>query len=531
MHYNILAADKISEEGLSLFEGDARFVVDRISGLTEDQVCEIIPKYHGLIVRAATQVTERVLAAATNLRVVARAGVGVDNIDVEAATRRGILVINSPDGNVTSAAEHAIALLFAVARNVHRADRTMRENKWLKNELTGVELKGKTICVIGFGKVGQIVGRVCKAIGMRVVVFDPFVSSALAFKSGIELFPDLKQALVQADFVTIHTPLNDKTRNLIDAKAFAIMRKGVMIINDSRGGIVNEADLVEALRSGKVAGAGLDVFEQEPLGESPLREFENVVLTPHLGASTKDAQLRVAIDVVEQMMAFLTQNRIMNAVNMGSLSAEAYRVIAPGITLCEVMGSLHRQLLQGHCAEIHLDLYGPMAEHDQFLVQAFLKGYLQGTTGSGYVNTINAMSIADQRGLSTTVSKHTSGGDYTHYFRATVKGSGEELVIAGSVLENTLPRIVQIGPYRMEVSPARHSLVLKNQDVPGIVGQLGTVLGNAKVNIADMRLGRHGNTALSLITVDSGVPGDVLDRIRQIPGIDSAQTVELPMLA
>lgn len=527
--FNILIADKVALDGLEAYTQSAAFNFDERHKITPQELLRDVANYDAVIVRSRTQMTAEVIAAGgSRLKVIGRAGVGVDNIDIDAATHHGVLVMNTPEGNITSAAEHALALMMTMARNIPQADSSMHEGKWEKAAFTGVELHGKTLGVIGTGKVGRIVSRVALALGMRVLAYDPYIPQALAEKFGIELGKDLDDVLSQSDLLTIHTPLNEKTRGLIDRNAIAKMPWGVRIINAARGGILDEAALVEALESGHVAGAALDVFSEEPLGDSPLRKFSNVILTPHLGASTVDAQTRVAVDIVAQVAAYLKDKRVLNAVNMASLSSDAFVQVEPFLGITEVIGAMHRQLLSGQPESIDVNLYGLPAEHDAIVTQAFFVGLLQGTCATT-VNLINASTFARERHLRWSVSKREQGTNYRNLVEVTVKAGDEELCIAGSISEAGTRRIVRVGNYRMEAEPQQCMLVMWNTDVPGIIGTVGTILGNAGINIGEWRLGRFEKTAFSLISVDSEVDESLRKAIASNRAITRVELLKLPV--
>jgi len=521
----ILIADALSEVAISSLR-ETGLETDVKTGLSEDELVELIGNYEGVIVRSGTKVTARVLDAAKKLKVVGRAGVGVDNVDVEAASRRGVVVMNTPLGNITSAAEHALALLMALARNIPAADWSMKSGQWDKKRFAGVELAEKTLGVVGMGKIGQIVTRTMLAKGMKVLAFDPFLPERRARELGATLveFDDL---LARADFITIHAPLTDRTRDLFDAGAFGKMKKGVRIVNCARGGIVNEADLAKALADGKVAGAALDVFEQEPLpAESPLRGVPNVVLTPHLGASTKEAQEKVADAIAEQFALFFTTGKILNAVN---LSVTLTPEIEPFANLARTLGSMLSQLSSKPPVRLLCSARGRIAAED---THALAVSALQGLLSHWHdrtVNLVNAPMVAEERGIVITEEKSLESPSYANVVRVAVETDDGECSVAGTVFEGREPRITEIDGFVVDIKPEGHMIVLFYPDRPGMVGKFGTILGNADINIAGMDVGRkekRGRACIAL-SVDEVVPPSVLDEMRKAIETGEAHLVKL----
>lgn len=508
----ILIADPLNDKGAGILK-DGGLTAETHAGLKEDQLCEIIGQYDGLIVRSATTVTPKVIAAGKKLQVIGRAGVGVDNIDLKAATAAGIIVQNTPLGNITSAAEHAIALLFASARNVAKADKEMKAGKWGKKGLTGVELTGKSLGIIGMGKIGGILLRVAKALDMQVLVFDPYLTDARAkdldvVKLGID------DMLKQADFVTIHTPLTNETRNLINKDRLKLMKKSARIINDARGGIINEADLYEALKAGTIAGAALDVFETEPLAaDAPLRSLENITLTPHLGASTEEAQERVAEDIAKQFVEFFRDGVIRNAVN---LAVQLNPALAPYAKLSEMLGSMTAQMSKGPVAKLKVGIQGKIASGETREISlCALKGLL-GRTTTDPITMVNVTGIAEQRGVELVENKSEKTTTFTNLVEVTAETAEGSVTVAGTVYDGKEGRIVRIKDFDIDLKPSGTILLMFYGDRPGMVGKIGTILGEADINIANMAVGRRekrGQAAIAL-TVDESVPPEVLQKIR-----------------
>ena len=480
--------------------------------------------------RSATTVTPKIIAAAKKLQVIGRAGVGVDNIDLKAATAAGIIVQNTPLGNITSAAEHAIALLFSSVRNIPRADRDMKTGAWPKKGLTGVELTSKTLGIMGMGKVGGIVARVAKALDMTILVYDPYLTDRKAEELGVSKC-DLDTLLQKSDFVTVHTPLTPETRNSLNKDKLKLMKKSARIINAARGGIVNEADLYEALKAGTIAGAALDVYETEPLdADSPLRKLENVVLTPHLGASTEEAQERVAEDVARQFVDFFRDGVIRNAVN---LSVVLDPKIAPYARLAEILGNINAQMARDPIVSLKVGVYGKLAAADtRELGMSALKGLLAKSTGYP-VTLVNAPGIAEARGIALIEHKSEQVRNYQTFLVVSAtsespSGEIQERTLAGTCFEQD-PRIVRINDYEIDLKPAPNILLMLYPDRPGMVGKIGTILGEADINIASMAVGRRekrGQAAVAL-TLDDAVTPEVQQRIRQAITVEDLFVIEL----
>jgi D-3-phosphoglycerate dehydrogenase len=520
----VLVSDALSPTAVQIFR-DRGVEVDYMPelGKDKDKLLELIPAYDGLAIRSATKVTEKLIAAATNLKVVGRAGIGVDNVDIPAASRRGIIVMNTPFGNSITTAEHAIALMLALARQIPEANASTHAGKWEKNRFMGVEITGKTLGVIGCGNIGSIVATRGVGLKMHVIAFDPFLSEDRASQLGVEKV-DLETLFARSDFITLHTPLTDKTRNLIDAKAIAKMKDGVRIINCARGGLVVEADLVEALKSGKVAGAGIDVFEVEPATQNALFGMENVVCTPHLGASTTEAQENVALQVAEQMSDYLIKGAVTNAINMPSITAEEAPRLKPFIKLAEVLGAFVGQVTEDPIKEVEILFDGSTATmNTRALVSATLAGLIRPQVAD--VNMVSAPIMAKERGVILSEVKRDKSGVFDGYIKLTVKTEKQTRSIAGTCFSDHKPRFIQIKGINLDAEVGQHMLYTTNPDAPGIIGLLGTICGENGVNIANFALGRDhpGGDAIALLYLDAPFPEHVLAELRANPKIQSAK--------
>jgi D-3-phosphoglycerate dehydrogenase len=520
----VLVSDKLSKTAVQIFKDrgvDADYQPDL--GKDKEKLLAIIGDYDGLAVRSATKVSEKLIAAAKKLRVIGRAGIGVDNVDVPVATQRGIIVMNTPFGNSITTAEHSIAMMLAVARQLPAADASTQAGKWEKNRFMGVEITAKTLGVIGCGNIGAIVADRAIGLHMKVIAYDPFLSDERALQLGVDKV-DLDELFRRADFITLHTPLTEKTRNIIDAAAIARMKDGVRIINCARGGLVVEEDLAEALKSGKVAGAGIDVFVNEPAETSPLFGLANVVCTPHLGAATSEAQENVAIQIAEQMSDYLIDGAVANALNMPSITAEEAPRLIPFVRLADQIGSFAGQLTETTIRAITIEYAGDVAEmNTRALTAALVAGLLRPILSE--VNMVNAPVVARERGMAVDETRQTQRGAYETYIRLTVKTERQERSVAGTVFSDGKPRIIQIKGINMEAGFARNMLYVTNSDRPGFIGRLGTLLGNERVNIANFNLGRTapGEDAISLIEVDEPISDEVLGRVRVLEGVVQAR--------
>ncbi len=522
----VLISDKLAPEGVSILEAAEGIEVTNRPGLSKDELLSIIGDFDGLVIRSGTKVTAEVIAAATKLRVVGRAGIGVDNVDVDAASKRGLVVMNTPGGNNVTTAEHAISMMLAAARMIPQANATLRAGQWKRNDYVGTEVFAKTLGIVGIGNIGSIVADRAAGLKMRVVAYDPFITEEAAARLGIELVA-LEELYARAHFISVHTPLTPDTRGLIGDKAFAAMRDGVFIVNCARGGIVDEKALLAALESGKVAGAALDVFSEEPpAADDPLVAHPNVVATPHLGASTGEAQLNVAIAVAEQVRDYLVSGSIVNAVNVPSLSAEAAETLAPYVELAERLGSLQAQVARGVPEEVSIEYRGEVAELDCRPVTASV---LMGLLRPGMeppVNIVNAPLLARERGVHVSETKCEARG-FASSIRVSFRGGGTDNVLEGAVFGGAIARLVRFGDFHLEAVPEGCILILNNRDVPGVVGRVGNFLGEQGINIAGLVLGRINGEAVSFVHVDSPLNSDQLDKLRALQDITAARMVEL----
>ncbi|QIG78443.1 phosphoglycerate dehydrogenase [Stakelama tenebrarum] len=517
----VLISDKMSPKAAEIFR--ARGIeVDEITGKTPEELKAIIGDYDGLAIRSSTKVTKEILEAATNLKVIGRAGIGVDNVDIPAASAKGVVVMNTPFGNSITTAEHAIAMMFALARQIPEADASTQAGKWEKSKFMGVEVTGKTLGLIGAGNIGSIVASRALGLKMKVVAYDPFLTPERAIEMGVEKV-DLDTLLARADFITLHTPLTDQTRNILSAENLAKTRKGVRIINCARGGLVDEDALKQGLDSGHIAGAALDVFKTEPAKESPLFGTPNFISTPHLGASTSEAQVNVAIQVAEQLSDYLLSGGVTNALNMPSLSAEEAPRLKPYMALAEKLGSLVGQLAHGALDSIAIEVEGAAAELNQKpITGAVLAGLMK--RYSDTVNMVNAPFLAKERGLDVREVRHEREGDYHTLVRVTVSTDAGERSVAGTLFGDAKPRLVELFGIKVEADLAGDMLYIVNEDAPGFIGRLGTTLGEAGINIGTFHLGRResGGEAILLLSVDHEVTSDLIARIRTLPGVRTA---------
>jgi len=520
----VLISDSLSPRAVEIFR-ERGVEVDVKTGLKPDELKAVIGGYDGLAVRSATKVTKDILAAAKSLRVIGRAGIGVDNIDVPAATAAGVVVMNTPFGNSVTTAEHAIAMMFALAREIPAANTSTHAGRWEKNRFMGVELTGKVLGIVGCGNIGAIVAERAIGLKMRVHAYDPFLSDERAKDIGVRKV-ELDELFATADFITLHTPLTDQTRGIIDAKAFAKMKRGVRIINCARGGLIVEADLKAALESGHVAGAALDVFAEEPAKENPLFGMEQVVCTPHLGASTTEAQENVALQVAEQMADYLTTGAVTNALNMPSVSAEDAPKLRPYMKLAEQLGSFAGQITESGLRSVTVEYSGAVAElNTRPLTQLVLKGLLQPLLNS--VNMVNAPVIARERDIELKETKRTGDIDYQTLITVTVRTENRLRTVAGTLFGGEKPRIVQIDEVGMEAELAPHMLFVRNEDKPGFIGRLGSTLGDAGVNIATFHLGRSapGADAVALVAIDQALGEDLRAKVAALPGVVRVRTL------
>lgn len=525
----ILVADPLSEKGMTLLKNESDIQADSKTGLKPEELIKIIGDYDGMIVRSETQVTEDIINAGKKLKVIGRAGVGLDNIDVPAATRRGIIVMNVPGGNTISTAEHTCSLLLSMSRNIPQAFISLKSGKWDRKKFTGVELFGKTLGVVGLGRIGMEVTKRMQAFGMHVLAYDPYVTKERGDQLGVKIV-ELKEIFTQADYITVHVPLTKETKALIGEEEMKIMKKNVRLINCARGGIIEEKALYENLKSGKVAAAAVDVFEKEPPpADHPLLTLENFIATPHLGAATTEAQVQVAVDIAQQLIDTLKGRMVRNACNIPSVEPEVLALVGPYLTLAEKLGRLQSQLIEGRVEEIHIRYSGDVSGVNVAPITiAAVKGFLEPILKEN-INYVNAPFIAKERGIRVVESKSTEVEDYATLITISAKIDGQERVVAGTLFGKRDLRLVRIDDYRIECDPSGYLLIISNEDVPGIVGSVGTLLGKHKVNIANMALGRNtkGGKAVTGLNVDEEVSEKVLSELRKLPHVLEARLVKL----
>jgi D-3-phosphoglycerate dehydrogenase len=521
---SVLIADELSPRALEIFR-ERGVDAELRTGLKPDALKACIGEFDGLAVRSATKVTADILGAAAKLKVVGRAGIGVDNIDLPAATQRGIVVMNTPHGNSITTAEHAIAMMFALARQLPQADKSTQAGKWEKSRFMGVELTGKTLGIVGCGNIGAIVADRAHGLKMKVVAYDPFLSDERARDLGVQKV-ELDELLARADFITLHTPLTEQTRNLIDAQAIARTKPGVRIINCARGGLVVEADLKAAIESGHVAGAALDVFAEEPAKQNALFGLDQLVATPHLGAATTEAQENVAVQIAEQMSDFLLTGAVSNALNMPSVTAEEAPKLRPYMKLAAQLGSFAGQLTRSGLKSVTIEYEGHAAElNTRPLTATALAALLAPVLDS--INMVNAPVMARERNIEVTEIKHDRPSDYLSLIRLAVITDRRTRDVAGTLFGGDKPRIVEIKGIRVEAELGRHMLYTTNEDKPGFIGRIGSLLGEAGVNIATFHLGRSapGADAIALIEVDQPISESLLAHVREIPGVVQAEAL------
>ncbi|HEY4276263.1 MAG TPA: phosphoglycerate dehydrogenase [Rhizomicrobium sp.] len=521
----VLIADKLSPAAVAIFK-DRGVEIDNKPGMTKEELLAVVDQYDGIAIRSATKITADVIKAAKKLKVVARAGIGVDNVDIPAATAAGVIVMNTPFGNSITTAEHAISLMLALARELPAANASTQAGKWEKNRFMGVEITGKVLGLIGAGNIGSIVADRAKGLRMRVIAYDPFLSVERAQDLGIEKV-ELSDLLARADFITLHVPMTPETKNILSAEALAKTKKGVRIVNCARGGLIDEKALKAAIDSGHVAGAALDVFEVEPAKENVLFGNEKVVATPHLGASTTEAQENVALQVAEQISDYLLTGAITNALNMPSISASEAQKVGPWIALSSKLGAFAGQLTDTSLTAVEIVYEGTASLlNTRALTQAALAGLLNPVLSG--VNMVNAPTIAKERGIKVSEVRRGQEGAYEGYVKITVTlGSGSTRRVAGTVFSDGRPRLIQVKDINLDAEFAPHMLYVVNEDKPGFIGKFGTLLGDAKVNIANFTLGRSapGQDAIALIEVDGQVPDAVVEQLTKLPMVKMAKAL------
>lgn len=524
----VLVLDNVAEKAVNILsEGGIEAVVNN-DKMSEEQLCAIIGEYDGVIVRSASKITAPVIAAGKNLKIIGRAGVGVDNIDIPAATNAGIVVVNAPDGNTIAATEQTLTLMLGLARYLPQAHKDLKEGKWNRKEYTGVELRGKVLGLIGLGRIGTAVAKRAQAFEMKTIGFDPMVAPEVAASNGIEFKP-MADVIKEADFLSLHIPKTKELLNLINKETIATMKDGARIINVARGGIVNEEDLYEAVKSGKLAGAALDVFAAEPTTESPLFELNNVVVAPHLGASTEEAQVNVALDVAEEFVNILVKGEMAkNAVNLAPIKPDVLAAIKPFLTLAEKLGKLQTQLVTGAIKNVKITYSGELAKVDVApLTTSFLKGFLEPLVEES-VNFVNAPILAKERGIVIEEAKSAEEADYTDLISVAVVSDCTKKV-AGTLFGNDDPRIIMIDDYRIDVVPEGNILVIPHEDKPKIIGPVASLIGENNINIAGMQVGRKevGGKAIMMLAVDSPVPDATLAEIAKVNGVIDVKMVTL----
>jgi len=529
----VLITDKLSPAGLNILEEIPELELDVRSGLSPQEVREALKESDGIIIRSGTKLTAEILDGQPRLRVIVRAGVGVDNIDLAAATREGIVVMNTPAGNTTSTAEHTIAMLMALSRNIGPASSSMHAGKWDRKAFTGTQLAGKTLAIIGLGRIGQSVARRASGLEMKVIGYDPFLSAERAAEQGIELFQDVDELVTNCDYLTVHTPLTDETRSLINARRMATMRKGVRIINCARGGIVNENDLADAIESGHVAGAALDVFETEPPGDSRLLKLSNVLCTPHLGASTDEAQESVAIEAAEIISGFLLRNEVRHAVNMAPISATEMEDMKMYLDLGRRLGLLLAPLNKsGSVRSANIQYRGEAATKKTRLITAsFTTGLLESALDET-VNLVNAEMMAHDRGIEITESSSLEIGNFSTIVSATITTDSGELTAAGTMFGHQYLRLVRLGQFQLDAYIDGLLLIYRHQDVPGLIGFIGTIFGKHNVNIAHMALGRErnvpGGDSVAVLNLDNEPSAEALAEVESHPDVSGVELIKLP---
>jgi D-3-phosphoglycerate dehydrogenase len=525
MTKRVLISDKLAPEGIAILDAESGIEVESKPGIAPDELAEIIGGFDALVIRSGTKVTAELIASATKLQAIGRAGIGVDNVDVEAASKKGIVVINTPGGNNVTTAEHTISMMLACARHIPQADATLRAGQWRRSDFVGSEVCGKTLGIVGIGNIGSIVSDRARGLRMHVIAYDPFLTEEGAKRLGIELVA-LDELYERADFISVHTPLTDDTRGLISDAAFEKVKAGVRIINCARGGIVDEEALARAIDAGKVAGAAIDVFVEEPPGpDHPLIGKPQVVATPHLGASTGEAQLNVAISVAEQIRDFLLHGMITSAVNVPAVTPEQAETQSPYLRLAEKMASLHVQLRGSAPREVRIELRGEAGEADSRpITAAVLKGLLASVL-EGPVNAVSAPILAKERGIKVVEMRSTEVSGFTNSIKVEFIGSSATDVIVGAVFGHDVGRLVRFNDFHFEAVPEGHILILHNRDVPGVVGNVGTYLADQNVNIAGLELGRVGGDAVSFFHVDTALKPDQMDALRELPDITAADMV------
>jgi D-3-phosphoglycerate dehydrogenase len=524
----VLVSDPLSNKGLEILGKAKNLKVDIQPGLPPEELKKIIPEYDAIIIRSETKLKGDIIEAATRLKVIGRAGIGLDNVDLPVATKKGIVVMNTPQENAIAAAEHTIAMMLSISRKIPQATSSMKGGQWEKKKFMGVELYNKTLGLVGIGVIGTVVADRARGLKMKVIGYDPYLSPEVAEKKGVELL-SLDELLARSDFISVHTPLTDETRNLIDMNAMTKMKKGVILINCARGGIINEKDLYEAIKGGKVAGAALDVFEKEPAVGNPLLELDEVVSTPHLGASTGEAQENVAIAIAQQVVDYLLHGEARNAVNIPMVSPDILPFLSPYLLLGEKLGSFLSQIADYAIEEVLIEYHGELVNYGTRPVMiSILKGLLTPFVGET-VNYVNAPVMAKERGIKITESTSATHEDFANLLAITVRSKMEQNTIAGTLFGRKELRIVKLNDFLIEAIPDGYILLVNNYDKPGVIGNLGGTLGSRNINIATMQFGRDrmGGNAISLLHLDAPLPPGMLGEILRLPNIISVRQIVL----
>ncbi len=527
----VLVSDKLHEQGIEILKNAENIDVDVKVGMSKEELKEVISEYDGIVIRSATKLTRDILEHASNLKAIGRAGIGVDNVDIPFATEKGIVVMNTPQGNTITTAEHTISMMMALSRNIPQATASLKSGKWEKSKFMGTELFNKTLGIVGLGNIGTIVANRALGLKMKVIGYDPYINEENAAKKGVKLV-SLDTLFRESDYITIHTPLTKTTKNLVNKETFEIMKDNVRIICCARGGIVNEDDLAEAIENGKVAGAAFDVYAQEPPDfNHPLFKSDKFICTPHLGASTKEAQYNVAVAVAEQMVDFLNFGIIKNALNVPSVSSEELQILKPYIKLGEKMGSFITQICKTSCGftDIHVEYFGEVAKYDVSpITLSVLKGLLTPIMGEN-VNFVNAPVVAKERGIKINESKNTEGKNFSSSIVVSTNTEEGKQTIEGALFGKKDIRIVSINNFRVEAEPKGHIILLYNHDKPGVIGNIGRFLGEKNINIGNMQFGREsiGGMAISILQIDNEINDTILSELQKLPNIVSATLIEL----
>jgi len=524
----ILVSDKLAEDALKLLEKEKDIEYTVKTGMSEDELAKELVDYDALIIRSGTTVTAKVLEKVKKLKIIGRAGVGVDNVDIPAATQKGVIVMNTPDANTLSTCEQTIALILAVARNTAQAYASLKSKKWERNKFVGTELYGKTLGVVGLGRIGREVAKRMQSFGMKIIGSDPFVTKEIAAKLDIEIM-DFKEVIKKADIITVHVPKTKETKGMITKEEIKTMKDGVVIVNCARGGIVSEQDLYSALKSGKVAKAGLDVYDNEPPFDSPLLELDNIVFTPHLGASTIEAQEKVGKGIVEQVVEALKGGMAKNAVNIPAIDPDLLKEMQPYLTLNEMLGNFAAQLAEGNVKSLNVEYSGKVTGYDlKILTIAAVKGMLLPAVGDS-VNYVNAAFLAEERGIKVVEKTTTVESDFPNLISVTIQTEKDKRKVFGTLSVNKQARIVKIDNFEIEITPEKYMLVYKNMDKPGIIGRVGTILGEKNINIASFDVGRckEEKVALGIISVDDDVPEDAIESIKNVANIIEIKQITL----